>query len=88
MKKISNKSFENQLVKLDDRYYENCIFKNCIIEYSGSSYIGLENNNFYECRWSFAGPAGQTLAFLRILYTQMGEDGRKIVDATFDKIKN
>jgi len=39
------------------------------------------------CRWSFEGPAGNTLEFMRAIYHHLGTAGRQIVETTFENIR-
>lgn len=87
MSKIINSTFINQVVNLDLNVYENCTFQNCELIFTGIGGVGLVNNKFTECTWSFSGPAGNTLKFLRILYKDMGDFGKQLVETTFENIK-
>lgn len=87
MSKIMNSTFIDQVVNLDSIVYENCTFNNCELLFTGKGGVGLINNKFIECTWTFSGPAGNTLKFLRILYKDMGTVGKQLVETTFENIK-
>ncbi|CAL6700421.1 TPA: hypothetical protein ACNEGM_000210 [Escherichia coli] len=88
MSKIVGKTYENQKVILDGKTYEECSFVSCSIVYTGTGSIGLVNNTFIDCTWSFEGAAANTLQFLSVIYSDMGDFGRELVEATFRNIKS
>ncbi|HAZ6604220.1 TPA: hypothetical protein J0610_002251 [Escherichia coli] len=87
MSKIVGKTYKNQKVILDGNTYENCGFFSCSIVYTGNGSISLINNTFTDCTWSFEGAAANTLQFLSVIYRDMGDFGRELVEATFRNIK-
>ncbi|EIV6705582.1 TPA: hypothetical protein ACW71V_004066 [Klebsiella aerogenes] len=86
MRFISN-TFEGGIIKLDGAHYENCIFKNCDIRFGGTAPFGLVGCRFDSCRWTLEGPASNTIEFLRLMYKDMGDFGKQMVEATFENIK-
>lgn len=87
MKTIKAQNFNNQKIILDGFAYTDCTFRACTIIYSATEPFALVGNAFYDCLWSFEGPAANTLHFLRSMYKDMGEVGRQMVDLTFENIK-
>ena len=87
MNKVSNSKFSNTKIVLDGIEYTDCVFDNCVIEYSGKGPVGLVGCSLNNCRWAFSGPAANTLAFLTDMYHNMGDFGQKMVEATFENIK-
>nr|DAL09305.1 MAG TPA_asm: LH3 HEXON-INTERLACING CAPSID protein, CAPSID PROTEIN, BETA-HELIX [Caudoviricetes sp.] len=87
MKSIKSCTFEDTNVLLDGFSYENCTFTRCKIVYSATDTFALVNNRFNDCKWSFEGPAGNTLQFLKAMYKDMGDFGKQMVEATFENIK-
>jgi len=87
---IKNKSntYSGVRVILDNQSYEKCIFTNCTIEYGGTGPISLEGCSFNSCQWVFTGHAQNTLNFMQVMYHQMGEFGKSMIEATFENIKN
>lgn len=85
--KAYNSVFDGKTIILDGTYYKQCVFNDCTIQYSGLSEFGLVGCTFNSCRWSFTGPAANTLNFLRDVYKNMGEFGQELVESTFENIK-
>ncbi len=75
-------------ISLDNQIYKNCSFTNCVIEYSGNGTISLTGCRFDNCQWLFSGPAQNTINFMQMMYHNMGDFGRKMIEATFDNIRN
>lgn len=65
--KYEGKTFENQVFKLEECWFVNCVLRRCVIFYSGGPYE-LLNATFDNCQWKFQGPANQTFQLL----TQIG----------------
>jgi len=87
MIKSIKSTFEKTTVTLDNHYFENCIFKDCVIVYTGTSGINLVGCKFYNCQWRLDGAASNTMQFLRSMYKDMGDFGKQMVEATFENIK-
>ncbi|EAA0780058.1 hypothetical protein CV237_002104 [Salmonella enterica subsp. enterica serovar Javiana] len=85
-KNISN-MYRNTTVDLDGQYFEKCIFQNCTIRFSGNDLFSLVGCKFESCKWSLDGPAANTIQFLRLMYKDMGDFGKQMVEATFENIK-
>jgi len=81
-----NKTFRKKTVLLDGNEYISCRFLDCTIEYRGGGNIVLDSNSFQGCRWSFAGEAANTLAFMGSLYAQGGES-KALIEQTFNNIR-
>jgi hypothetical protein len=64
LKKIENQTIEGQSLSMDDTAFINCIIKDCILEYSGSSFK-LIDTELKSCRYVFYGPARGTVHFLQ-----------------------
>jgi len=86
IKNISN-TYTGVRVTLDNQNYEKCIFTNCIIEYGGTGPISLDGCSFNSCQWVFTGHAQNTLNFMQVMYHQMGDFGKSMIEATFKNIK-
>ena len=86
MEKIVGKPFKNQDIILDDHHYEGCEFESCVFIYAGFNSFRLENNAIStDCKFMFAGAAGNAVTALKAIYA-MGEWGRRHVIATFQDI--
>ena len=58
--------FEGERVLLGGVGFERCAFVRCELVYDGRPTC-LVDNTFEDCRWSFEGPAGDTLQFVAAL---------------------
>ncbi len=72
-------------IYLDREAYENCVFYNCNMIYSGfhMHQVGCQ---MYGCRWILNGPAGNTIKALAMIYTQRG--GTELVESYFAEIRS
>ena len=87
MNKNISCTFENITVELDGNHYELCTFQNCEIIYKGMLPFNLIGCTFNGCKWKFDGPAANTVNFLKMMYKNMGDFGKQMVNATFENIK-
>ena len=81
------KVYENITVKLDDNEFLRCKFLNCRLEYSGSGRMSMVECSFVNTQWAFTGPAKNTLQFMRAVYHGTGGGGKKMIERTFEMIK-
>ena len=77
--------FKDQDIVLDFHEYKNCKFERCNMVFYGHGKVGLINCEFFECRWTFSGPASATLNFMAHLYKN-GNGADKIIKETFQNI--
>lgn len=87
MNEFKDCTFEFQTVRIDQGRYKDCLFKSCTIEYGGEGPISLVGCTFNDCNWKLVGAARNTIAFLRAMYTGMGDFGIAMVDHTVDSIR-
>lgn len=87
METVENQTFQNERVILDGRKFVHCTFTGCTLVYTGTDSLGLDGCTMNSCRWSFEGPAGNTLEFMRAIYHHLGDAGRQIVETTFENIR-
>ena len=85
MKRFVNQTFRDQQVRLDSGTYENCLFENCLIIFSGLGEPSLTSCDFRNTQWALEDAAVDTLEFLRVLY-RSGEGGRRVVQPFLDRI--
>lgn len=83
--KFDKKEFANEPINLNGNHFENCTFTKCEMIFTGVGPVGLVGCGFIECRWSFQGPASDTVAFMKALY-DMGGGGKALIEATFKQI--
>jgi hypothetical protein len=86
LRRIEDQTFLGANVQLDGGVsYVRCRFVNCNLVYTGVGPIHAENSSFENCRWSFAGPAGNTFNFLKALYAS-GQ--REMIEQLFREIRS
>ena len=66
MELVANLLIEDETVVLDDKNFEDCVIKRCVLEYSGHL-LKIERTEFSECRLMFRGEASRTLQFLQCM---------------------
>ena len=59
-------------------------FEKCTIVITGLMGCVLDDPQFNECKWTFSGPAQNTLTLLSALYRAGARD---LVEATFDEVR-
>ncbi|MEO6340657.1 MAG: hypothetical protein ABIO39_11495 [Caulobacteraceae bacterium] len=62
-------SYNHQTVVLDGENFSNCEFAACRLVYSGGEPPKLESCRFTDCEWKFEGPAADTLASLKLMWS-------------------
>lgn len=87
MTKNIRNTYKNCTVQLDNNEFVECTFDHCKLIYSGLGPVSLVSCHFTNVGWDFAGPARNTIEFLRGLYHGMGEGGRQLVERTFEDIR-
>jgi hypothetical protein len=88
MTSFSGAKISDTRVELDNISYLNCQFERCQMVFRGIGIVQMEDCKFFDCKWVLEGPAGNTVTFLSIIYSSLGEEGRKLVNSLFDYIKN
>ena len=83
--KFTNKPFKKETVNLNGNQFDHCTFINCELIFNGVGSVGLTNCSFNHCRWTFQGPAADTVAFMKALYS-MGGGGKDLIVQTFNDI--
>ena len=82
---MKNKKIRNTSISLDGGTFEKCDFDNCELVFSGYLPVHLSNCVFGSgIKWSFAGPAGNTIQFMRAIYAQ---GATVLVENTFEQIR-
>lgn len=79
--------FEDQDVQLDGNQFVDCVFRRSRLVFSAIRAVELSGNVIEECDWVLEGPAGTTLTFMSGLYNGAGEDGRTLIETTFDRVR-
>lgn len=86
--KISNNHFNNEEVVLDFHTYESCHFTNCRFVVLGYGPFALNSCEVTDCQFSFAGPAASVIQTMTTIYHNIGEQGKALIEGTFDSIRN
>lgn len=66
METISNLVFEGESVQVDHKHFVECVFRNCVLEYSGEPFT-FERTQLTDCRYVFFGLARGTVHFLHCI---------------------
>jgi len=85
--KISNNKFSNEEVVLDFHEYETCEFTNCRFVVLGYGAFALNKCEVKNCEFTFAGPAASVIQTMATIYNNLGEQGQKLIEGTFDSIR-
>lgn len=83
--KFNGKKFNKESVNLNGNEFDHCTFNNCKLIFNGVGSVTLTNNSFNDCAWIFEGPAADTVAFMKALYS-MGGGGKDLIVHTFNEI--
>lgn len=86
MAEYSNETFSKDEHALDGNAYTACTFDGCTLIYRGFDGVTLKDCTFNGCKWTFDGPASNTMRFLAGLYGLPG--GHELVEHTFASIRN
>jgi hypothetical protein len=65
--------FNHETVVLDGEAFEDCEFRECRLVYSGGPPPVFNHCRFDECEWKFDGPAANTLAHLKLIWSVGGK---------------
>jgi hypothetical protein len=77
MEVLCGLTLERECITIDDKRFIDCIFIDCILEYSGGE-ISFEFTRMRGCRYVFYGKARRTLHFLQgvgLVQNRVGEWG-------------
>lgn len=85
---IKGKTFTNETMTLDNKHFFDCKFNHCTMVFEGKGNLHLSNCGFYNCRWSLTEYAANVVSFMSSMYLGLGEDGKKVVEETFENIKS
>ncbi len=61
---VQNRTFEDEILTIDDTLYCNCVLINCTLEYSGGP-VAFERTKMRGCHYVFFGRAKRTVHFLQ-----------------------
>ena len=66
MQTVSQVTFQDETVCLDDTHFIDCTLLRCVLQYSGRELM-LERTELRGCRLQLSDAAGRTLSFLQCL---------------------
>ncbi len=80
-------TYSNVIVELDDNEFVGCHFEDCELVFTGAQPPVFFGCSFIRTSWIFAGAAENTVRFMSVLYKMAGEEGRQLIEDTFDTIR-
>lgn len=69
---VKRSFLQGQVIDVDGINFENVVFTDCVLRYSGGELPGFSRCLFSSTRFHFDGPAGRALAFLQALASSGG----------------
>jgi len=86
---ISDGTFQNEVVIIDGKRFENCNFKGTTIQFNGTKPAQFIQTSFYGIKWLFGENAALTFTFISGLYNEMGADVRTpFIESVISLMKN
>jgi hypothetical protein len=76
-----------ETILLNGHYYEECTFRDCVLQFDGQSLPSMVHCTLDQCSWEFVGAAQNTLAFLQGLYAGFGDYGKLLFESTINNIR-
>ena len=86
MATYASQVFDGSAETLDGNIYNACEFRNCTITYNGGTLPYFNDCVFAGCQWHFGDAAQRTITLMANLY-QAGDDGKQLIEKTFDRIR-
>lgn len=65
---FTGRIFEDEIIVLDGKSFENCVFRRCKIDYNGTAMIRFHHVHFEDSTFGLGGGASVTLNLLRMLW--------------------
>ena len=85
--RYNNRTFTREVVQLDGNEFQGCTFRECRLDYGGTTPVFLYGCHFDDCTWGFVGDALNTITWLTFLY-QMDTSTRQVVEDIIDNIRH
>lgn len=73
MQTVQNRTFDGEVLTVDDTLYCDCVLINCTLEYSGGP-VAFERTRMHGCHYVFFGRARRTVHFLQGVGLLMNSD--------------
>lgn len=84
MERITNATFANEQIAVDNKHFNGCTFTNVTLVYGAGAIPAFENCTFDNISLEFAGAADKTLQFI----SRLSESGfNNSVETIFDAIR-
>ena len=71
MHSVRDRTFQNEVVALDDHQFINCHLHNCELRFCGAAFL-LKDTSILGCRWIFGGCALRTLSLVSTFGLSVG----------------
>lgn len=84
--KLEDRTYSGGRIEIDGNEFVNCQFNGTILAYKGVGPVVMSNCHFNGVTWVFEGPASNTIGFMRAMFHELGESGRRLVERTFEEI--
>ena len=62
--------YNHETITLDGESFEDCEFRSCRLVYSAGAVPQMTGCRYDDCEWKLEGPAADTLAHLKVMWTQ------------------
>ncbi len=82
-----NQHYDDRRIPIDGIRFENCTFTKTKLIFHASDTVQFDNCRFIECDWIFEGAALITLQLLSAIYSGLGLEGIRLVEAVVDAIR-
>jgi hypothetical protein len=87
MTEVKGQFFEDRRVPIDGIRFVDCTFVKSKLIFGASDTVSFDKCTFDECVWVFEGAALFTLQLLSALYSGLGIEGIRLVEAIVDGIR-
>ncbi len=87
MKVTRNQNYDDRRIPIDGVRFENCTFTKTKLIFAASDTVEFDNCTFNQCDWVFEGSALITLQLLSAIYSGLGIEGIRLVEAVVDGIR-
>ena len=84
---VVDSTFSGGRIHIDGNEYIRCRFENTTLIFSAITPTSMVDCTFVNVNWNFDGSAALTLKFLNALYHGLGEEGKRLVERTFENVR-
>lgn len=86
--RYENLHFKDETVKVDGNEYQNCVFTESRVVFTGGIPPRFTGCVFDRCQWVFDEAAENTIQYFAALYSGLGQGGRELIEGLFDSIRH